>query len=127
MITRRALGGLAAASMVFPAGAAENGTFVSGWGLPTNLDPHQIFDVPMQTVMLNAYDGLYRYQNDPPELVPWLASSHTVSDDGLTWDFKLRPGIASTTAVSSPRMMSSTVFTGCWRCGWRRPERSCRF
>jgi peptide/nickel transport system substrate-binding protein len=95
MITRRGLGGLAAAALVVPgaAWAAENSTFVSGWGLPTNLDPHQIFDVPMQTVMLNAYDGLYRYQNDPPELVPWLAESHTVSDDGLTWDFKLRPGI----------------------------------
>jgi peptide/nickel transport system substrate-binding protein len=25
--------------------------------------------------------------------VPWLASSHTVSDDGLTWDFRLRPGV----------------------------------
>lgn len=93
MITRRALGGLAAAAVAFPAGAVENGTFVSGWGLPTNLDPHQIFDVPMQTVMLNAYDGLYRYQNDPPELVPWLATSHSVSADGLTWEFKLRPGI----------------------------------
>ncbi len=67
-------------------------TFVSGWGLPTNLDPHQVYDVPMQTMMLNAYDNLYRYQNDPPEIVPWLAESHTVSDDGLTWEFKLRPG-----------------------------------
>ncbi|MEA2738034.1 MAG: peptide/nickel transport system substrate-binding protein [Acetobacteraceae bacterium] len=98
MISRRALGGLAAAAWAFPRGiipaeAAENGTFISGWGLPSNIDPHQIFDVPMQTVMLNAYDGLYRYQNDPPELVPWLAASHTVSDDGLTWEFKLRPGV----------------------------------
>jgi len=25
--------------------------------------------------------------------VPWLAQSYSVSDDGLTWDFKLRPGI----------------------------------
>jgi len=56
--------------------------FVSGWGLPSNLDPHQIVDVPMQTIMLNAYDNLYRYQNDPPELVPWLAQSYSVSDDG---------------------------------------------
>jgi hypothetical protein len=42
------------------AGAAENATFISGWGLPTNLDPHLIFDVTMQTVMFNAYGGLYR-------------------------------------------------------------------
>ena len=26
-------------------------------------------------------------------IVPWLAASHTVSDDGLTWEFKLKPGI----------------------------------
>jgi peptide/nickel transport system substrate-binding protein len=85
MITRRTLGGLAAASLVvpggiFPAGAGENSTFVSGWGLPSNLDPHRVFDVPMKTVTLNAYDGLYRYENDPPEIVPWLAESHTIPD-----------------------------------------------
>lgn len=94
-ISRRGLGALSAAALAvrsLPA-YAIGGTFVSGWGLPANLDPHQIFDVPMQTVMLNAYDGLYRYENDPPEIVPWLALSHTVSDDGLTWDFKLRPGV----------------------------------
>jgi peptide/nickel transport system substrate-binding protein len=93
-LTRRGFGALAAASLVtLPGHAAENSTFVSGWGLPSNLDPHQIFDVPMQTVMFNAYDNLYRYENDPPEIVPWLATSHTQSDDGLTWEFKLRPGV----------------------------------
>ncbi|WP_428538676.1 ABC transporter substrate-binding protein [Rhodopila sp.] len=93
-LSRRGFGTLAAASLVtVPGYAADNGTFVSGWGLPSNLDPHQIFDVPMQTVMFNAYDNLYRYENDPPEIVPWLATSHTESDDGLTWEFKLRPGV----------------------------------
>ena len=43
--------------------------------------------------MLNAYDNLYRYQGDPPKIVPWLAESHTVSADGLIWEFKLRPGV----------------------------------
>ena len=28
----------------------------------------------------------------PPKIEPWLAESHTVSPDGLTWEFKLRPG-----------------------------------
>lgn len=93
---RRALGGIAAAAMLAPGRttqAADPATYVSGWALPFNLDPHQVFDVPMQGVMLNAYDGLYRYQNDPPEIVPWLAESHTVSDDGLVWEFKIRPGV----------------------------------
>ncbi|MGE0315245.1 MAG: ABC transporter substrate-binding protein [Lautropia sp.] len=65
------------------------------WGdqLPAGLDPHAIYDVPMQYVLLNVYDGLYRYIGNPPELKPWLAESHTVSDDGLTWTFKIKPGV----------------------------------
>src|ERR1700719_1969104 len=72
--------------------AATPGVLVTGDNLPTNLDPHQIFDVPMQFYSLNAYDNLYRYEGNPPELKPWLALSHTVSEDGLTWEFKLRQG-----------------------------------
>ncbi len=73
--------------------AADSSTFITAAGLPINLDPHQVYDVPMQGIMLNAYDNLYRYENDPPQIVPWLAASHTVSDDGLIWEFKLKPGI----------------------------------
>ncbi|HEX3991200.1 MAG TPA: ABC transporter substrate-binding protein [Acetobacteraceae bacterium] len=92
---RRALGAMMVAALAAPhlVHAAETSTFVSAFGLPANLDPHQVFDVPMQAVILNAYDGLYRYQNDPPELVPWLAESHTVSEDGLVWEFTLRSGV----------------------------------
>ena len=75
-----------------PASAAPPGVLVTGDNLPANVDPHQIFDVPMQLYSLNTYDNLYRYQGNPPKLEPWLAQSHTVSADGLTWEFKLRPG-----------------------------------
>lgn len=61
--------------------------------LPSGLDPHVVFDVPMQLYMLNVYDNLYRYKGNPPELAPWLAESHTVSEDGLTWTFTLREGV----------------------------------
>ncbi len=91
-LTRRGLGALGAAALATPARAA-GGTFVSGAGLPANLDPHQVVDVAMQAIMLNAYDSLYRYENDPPEILPWLAESYTVSPDGLVWDFRLRPGV----------------------------------
>ncbi len=97
VLGRRQAAGLAVGALV--AGslrsvqAADASTFVSGFALPMNLDPHQVYDVPMQSMMLNAYDNLYRYQNDPPQIVPWLAESHTVSDDGLLWEFKLRPNI----------------------------------
>ncbi len=102
VLGRRQVGGLAVGALAAgavpalrstPAHAADASTFVSGFGLPVNLDPHQVYDVPMQSMMLNAYDNLYRYEGDPPKIVPWLAESHTVSDDGLTWEFKLRPNI----------------------------------
>jgi peptide/nickel transport system substrate-binding protein len=73
--------------------AAQQRPLVWGDTLPATLDPHAIFDVPSQFVLLNVYDGLYRYQANPPQLVPWLAESHTTSADGLTWDFTLREGI----------------------------------
>lgn len=90
---------LAAAVALLPAGlapspaSAQQRPLVWGDTLPATLDPHAIFDVPSQFVLLNVYDGLYRYQGNPPNLVPWLAESHTTSADGLTWEFTLRPGI----------------------------------
>lgn len=83
---------LAIASLFAPAYAAP-GVLTTGDNLPANVDPHQIFDVPMQMYSLNAYDNLYRYEGNPPKLEPWLAESHTVSGDGLTWEFKLRSGV----------------------------------
>src|SRR5262247_3559862 len=56
------------------------------------LDPHTVFDVGRVAVRLNLYDGLYRWLDNPPVLQPWLAESHTVSPDGLTYNFKLRRG-----------------------------------
>jgi peptide/nickel transport system substrate-binding protein len=87
----------AIATVVLALGAAQPAKAAGDalvWGdqLPAGLDPHAIYDVPMQFILLNAYDGLYRYVGNPPELSPWLAESHTVSDDGLTWEFTLRDG-----------------------------------
>src|SRR5215471_13544929 len=56
------------------------------------MDPHAAFDVGRVAVRLNLYDGLYRWLDNPPKLEPWLAESHTVSADGLTYTFKMRRG-----------------------------------
>ncbi|WP_158292101.1 ABC transporter substrate-binding protein [Paracraurococcus ruber] len=88
---------LLAALLILPGlagpAAAQPRPMVWGDALPATLDPHAIFDVPSQFVLLNVYDGLYRYQGNPPQLVPWLAETHGVTADGLTWDFTLREGI----------------------------------
>jgi peptide/nickel transport system substrate-binding protein len=54
------------------------------------LDPHTVFDYSRVGTRLNFYDGLYRWLDNPPQLQPWLAESHTVSDDGLKYRFKLK-------------------------------------
>jgi len=55
-----------------------------------SLDPHTNFDVPSAAVRFNLYDGLYRWVDNPPQMIPWLAESYTVSEDGLVYTFKLR-------------------------------------
>jgi peptide/nickel transport system substrate-binding protein len=58
-----------------------------------NLDPHAIYDVGRAASRINFYDGLYRWVDNPPKLIPWLAESHTSSPDGKTWTFKLKHGV----------------------------------
>jgi peptide/nickel transport system substrate-binding protein len=95
-ISRREFATLAGAAMVVGPASARAGApniFVPGFNLPANLDPHQILDVGATGYALNAYDNLYRYEDNPPKMQPWLAAGHAVSPDGLVWDFKLRPGV----------------------------------
>src|SRR5690242_8913190 len=94
-MTRRQFGAITAAAVVargLKANAASPDVLVPGWDLPANIDPHQVLDVPAENVAFNLYDNLYRYEDNPPKIEPWLAESHTVSPDGLTWEFKLRAG-----------------------------------
>jgi peptide/nickel transport system substrate-binding protein len=95
-ISRREFGALAAAALAFRAqraAAADPTVFVTGMDLPGNLDPAQILDVQSTQLGLNVYDNLYRYEGNPAKMVPWLATDHTVSANGLVWNFKLRQGV----------------------------------
>ena len=64
-----------------------------------NLDPHLVYDVSQVATRINMYDGLYRWQKNPPEIVPWVAKSHKTSADGLRWTFRLREGVKFHDAV----------------------------
>jgi len=70
--------------------AGERIRFVSTWNAPDILDPHVKYDVGAAAFNLNLYDNLLRYQGNPPELVPWLAETHEVTDGGRKWTFHLR-------------------------------------
>src|SRR5262245_66431967 len=82
---------LVACVAVSPAAAETRFVFANESPYDT-MDPHAAFDVGRVAVRLNLYDGLYRWLDNPPKLEPWLAESHTVSPDGLTYTFKLRKG-----------------------------------
>lgn len=57
-----------------------------------NLDPYQSAATDTSSIMDNVFDGLLD-TNEKGELVPNLAESHTISEDGLTYTFKLREGV----------------------------------
>ena len=82
---------LAATGPAAPAAAQSGGRFVYANNSPyDNLDPHTIFDTARAASRFNLYDGLYRWVDNPPKMIPWLAESHSVSDDGKVYTFKLR-------------------------------------
>lgn len=60
---------------------------------PPNLDPTSAAPVAIREVTYaNVYEGLVRIDRNG-RTQPWLAESWTVSDDGLTFTFKLKSGV----------------------------------
>jgi peptide/nickel transport system substrate-binding protein len=60
---------------------------------PAALDPHTVTAVNDFRILMNIYDGLVRYKSGTLEVEPALAKSWTISDDGLSYTFKLREGV----------------------------------
>ena len=56
----------------------------------TTLDPQVGYDWQNWSVIKSIFDGLMDYKPGTTELEPDLAESYSVSDDGLTYSFKLR-------------------------------------
>jgi len=58
------------------------------------LDPHMAFDTFSFEVIGQAYETLLTYQREDPEtLVPLLADSWEITDNGTAYTFSLRRGI----------------------------------
>ena len=57
------------------------------------LDPAIGYDWQNWSMIKSVFDGLMDYEPGTTTLRPGLAESYTLSDDGLTYTFKLRPGV----------------------------------
>jgi oligopeptide transport system substrate-binding protein len=71
--------------------AIEQGLLIRGNGAePESLDPHLATSVSAGNILINLFEGLTRLNAETLRPEPGVAESWTVSEDGLTVDFKLR-------------------------------------
>lgn len=71
---------------------AESLVFAQG-AEPRGLDPAYVDDGESSKVIVNIYEGLLAYEESSTELKPCLAESWDVSEDGLSYTFKLKQGV----------------------------------
>jgi peptide/nickel transport system substrate-binding protein len=70
-------------------------TYATGDAEPTCLDPHVGGNYPQALVSTQYLESLVSLDSDG-KILPWLASDWQQSDDGLTWTFTIRDGVAFT-------------------------------
>ena len=96
-VTRRALLGSAAsavalASLPFEVTAAGRKILIMASTTDiASFDPHVASGYAPAMLLRNTYDSLVRVVGTPPEVLPSLAASWTVSDDKLHYQFKIDP------------------------------------
>ncbi len=75
--------------------AAPPGTLVIGIAAdPTGFDPEAVLNNTSGFIMATVFDSLMKYKPGTTDPMPGLARSYTVSPDGLTYTFTLRPNIS---------------------------------
>lgn len=70
-------------------------TYASGDAEPSCLDPHVGGNYPQALIATQYLESLVSLDEDG-EIIPWLATEWTASDDGLTWEFALRDDVTFT-------------------------------
>lgn len=99
---------LASAALAF-AQPRYGGTLVVGMQTdPVGLDPHITNATATRNMLENVYDTLVAFDSSL-RIVPALAESWTVSEDGLVWTFDLRDGVAF--HDGDPLQASDVVFS----------------
>lgn len=119
LISRRLLGAAAASALALGFGlppaafaATPKDTLVVAWAFDDiiTMDPAEAFEISAGEVLGNVYDQLVRLDaNDTSKLVPDVAKAWTVSADGKTFSFELKPGLkfASGNALSAEDVVFS--------------------
>ena len=87
-----AAGASGSAAGATPDPASQRLSVASGADAVT-LDPGVSFDGQSPLLWRAAYESLVRYKGNTTEIEPHLAESYTVSEDKLTYTFKLRPNV----------------------------------
>lgn len=98
---RALIGGAAVAALALPLAACTSGdggtggdsartalVYATGDAEPDCLDPHVGGNFPQALLATQVLESMVSL-NDAGEVVPWLATEWTPSEDGLTWDFTL--------------------------------------
>lgn len=70
-------------------------TYASGDAEPSCLDPHVGGNYPQALIATQYLESLVSLDDDG-EVIPWLATGWTESDDGLEWEFSLRDDVTFT-------------------------------
>lgn len=71
-------------------GKIRGGTFKRLWADPPTLDPHLTTDTTSAGIVVELFSGLVTLNTDL-QLVPDVAESWDISEDGLVYTFKIRP------------------------------------
>jgi peptide/nickel transport system substrate-binding protein len=99
-----ALAALALALALAACGSSSDGSTTAATGSATTLrvpyladmsvpDPDIFYDIEGNSVILSAYQGLLTYAPNSTRIVGQLARTFSVSPDGLSYTFDLRPGV----------------------------------
>jgi len=98
---RLMLAGAAMSALIFASATASAetpaDTLVQAWAIDDiiSLDPAEAFELSTGEITGNTYDMLVKLDiADTTKVVGGLADSWTVSDDGLTYTFKLKPNLS---------------------------------
>jgi peptide/nickel transport system substrate-binding protein len=93
-VNLRLLSAAVGAALTLSVAVAQAQTLVVARGNDANsLDPAESVSFEAIKVADWTFDGLVRFDGNSHKIVPALAESWTISDDGKTWTFKLRQGV----------------------------------